>query len=102
MNNIDGLWLPAAHEGLDFAPNSGGQARAAVREFLLAEDPDVRAAAIHSVALWRDQEAAEPLIEVLSQDGLSLRAWLRWLSDDSAMASDHCTPAGPFDRWIRS
>lgn len=52
---------------------SGHQARAAVRELLLAEDLDVRAAAIHSVALWRDPEALASLIEYLSQDDPLLR-----------------------------
>ncbi len=44
----------------------GQRARAAVRELLNAESPGVRAAAIHSVALWRDQDALKPLIEMLS------------------------------------
>lgn len=52
---------------------SGGRARAAVRNFLSAEEPDVRAAAIHSVALWRDREALARLIEILSQDDPQLR-----------------------------
>jgi len=74
-NNIDALRASSAPMKAVWTLHriSGGQARAAVREFLLAEDPDVRAAAIHSVALWRDQEALELLIEVLSQDGLLLR-----------------------------
>lgn len=52
---------------------SGGRARSAVRDFLSAEEPDVCAAAIHSVALWRDREALAPLIEILSQDDPQLR-----------------------------
>ncbi len=52
---------------------SGGRARAAVRNFLSAEEPDVRATAIHSVALWRDREALARLIEILSQDDPQLR-----------------------------
>ena len=51
----------------------GQQARGAVREFLGSENSDVRAAAIHSVALWRDRGAFTPLIEVLSQDDPLLR-----------------------------
>ena len=46
----------------------GAKARATVREFLYAEDSDVRAAAIRSVALWRDPAALVPLVELLSQD----------------------------------
>lgn len=49
------------------------QARAAVRAFLGDDDPDVRTAAIHSVALWRDREAAQPLIEMLADDDARLR-----------------------------
>ena len=47
---------------------SGRRARAAVREFLSDESPDVRAAAIHSIALWRDREALSRLIDVFSHD----------------------------------
>ena len=49
------------------------RARGAVREFLNAENSDVRAAAIHSVALWRDRDALKPLIELLSHDDPQLR-----------------------------
>ena len=52
---------------------SGERARSAVRNFLSAEEPDVCAAAIHSVALWRDREALSRLIEILSQDDPLLR-----------------------------
>lgn len=38
-----------------------------------AEDSNVRAAAIHSVALWRDRGAVTPLIKILSQDDPLLR-----------------------------
>ena len=70
VNNIDALRssparLPAVwtlHRIAD------GRARAAVRESLLAKNPDVRAAAIHSVALWRDRKALNSLIEVYSKD----------------------------------
>lgn len=51
----------------------GKQPRAAVREFLNDEDSDVRAAAIHSVALWRDRDALKPLIELLSHNDPQLR-----------------------------
>lgn len=49
------------------------RARAAVREFLNAENSDVRAAAIHSVALWRDRDALKRLVELLSDDDPRLR-----------------------------
>ncbi|MDG2221735.1 MAG: HEAT repeat domain-containing protein [Rubripirellula sp.] len=49
------------------------RARTAVREFLLDEDLDVRVAAVHSIALWRDKDALTPLIQVLSQDDPLLR-----------------------------
>ena len=52
---------------------SGERARAAIREFLFSEDSDVRAAAIHSVALWRDRHASQALIEVFSENDSSLR-----------------------------
>ena len=52
---------------------SGAPARSAIRGFLLADDPDVCAAAIHSAALWRDQAALKPLIQVLSHDDPRLR-----------------------------
>ncbi len=51
----------------------GSPARAAVREFLVGENFDARAAAIHSVALWRDRDALRPLIKVFSQDDPLLR-----------------------------
>ena len=41
-------------------------ARNAVREFLADQDADVRAAAIHSIALWRDRAALPGLITLLS------------------------------------
>ena len=51
----------------------GPAARSAVREFLNVTDPRVCAAAIHSAALWRDPDASEPLIKLLSQDDPQLR-----------------------------
>ena len=105
VNNIDALRASSAPMKAVWTLHriSGGQARAAVREFLLAEDPDVRAAAIHSVALWRDQEALEPLIEVLSQDEPLLRRLaamaLGRLGDGKAMTAllqAHSTEMDPF------
>jgi len=82
---------------------SGGRARAAVRELLLADEPDVRAAAIHSVALWRDREALTPLVEILSQDDPLLRRLaamaLGRLGDRKAvkpLLSAHSTEMDPF------
>ena len=43
----------------------GKAARAAVRDFLKDENADVRVAAIHSVALWFDAGAVEPLLGLL-------------------------------------
>lgn len=51
----------------------GEPAREAVREFLSDEGSDVRAAAIHSVALWRDKDAVKPIIEILSDDDPQLQ-----------------------------
>ena len=70
VNHIDALRSSSARLSAVWTLHRivGGQARAAVREFVSAEDPDVRAAAIHSVALWRDREALAPLIEALAQD----------------------------------
>ena len=105
VNNIDALRASSAPMKAVWTLHriSGGQARAAVREFLLAEDPDVCAAAIHSVALWRDQEGLELLIEVLSQDGLLLRRLaamaLGRLGDGKAITAllqAHSTEMDPF------
>ena len=49
------------------------RARQAVREFLVDERSDVRAAAIHSVGLWRDAAAVTSLLELLSADAPRLR-----------------------------
>jgi putative heme-binding domain-containing protein len=67
-NHIDALRSSSARLPAVWALHRipGGRSRAAVREFLFAEDPDVRAAAIHSVALWRDRDALAPLIKVFS------------------------------------
>ena len=51
----------------------GQRARTAVRELLNAKDSDVRAAAIHSVALWRDRDAIKPLLKFLSHNDPQLR-----------------------------
>ena len=49
------------------------RARAAVREFLKAEDIDVCSAAIHSVSLWQDRDALSQLIELLSYEDPQIR-----------------------------
>jgi putative heme-binding domain-containing protein len=74
-NNISALRSSPARVPAVWALHriSGGRARAAVREFLLDQAPDVRAAAIHSVALWRDREALNPLIKVFTQNDPRLR-----------------------------
>jgi putative heme-binding domain-containing protein len=104
-NNIDALRSSPARLPAVWTLHriSGHQARAAVREFLLAEDPDVRAAAIHSVALWRDREALTPLIEILSQDDPLLRRLaamaLGRLGDRKAvmpLLQTHSTEMDPF------
>ena len=51
----------------------GQRARTVVRQFLEEDDPDVCAAAIHSVALWRDRDALEPLTRILLQSNPLLR-----------------------------
>ena len=69
-SNIDALRRASAHIpavwSLHRIPSP--HARDAVREFLNSENSDVRAAAIHSVALWRDRNALKPLMELLSDD----------------------------------
>jgi len=52
---------------------AGENARRAVREFLGAKSTDVRMAAIHSVALWRDRDALQQLLELLSDEDPQLR-----------------------------
>jgi len=68
--NIDALRRASAHIpavwSLHRIPSP--HARDAVREFLNSENSDVRAAAIHSVALWRDRDALKPLMALLSDD----------------------------------
>ena len=51
----------------------GKTARQAIRGFLNEDNSDVRAAAIHSIALWRDREAVAPLIQSLSQKSPHVR-----------------------------
>ena len=74
-NNIDALVSSSARLPAVWALHRipGQRSRAAVRGFLFAEAPDVRAAAIHSVALWRDRDAFAPLIKIFSQDDPLLR-----------------------------
>ena len=74
-NNIDALRSSSARISVVWTLHRipGQRARDAVRELLSAEASDVRAAAIHSVALWRDQHALKPLIKLLSHDDPQLR-----------------------------
>jgi len=75
VNNIEALRTASPCIPVVWTLNRipGQRARDAVRELLSAKDSDVRAAAIHSVALWRDRDAVTPLIKVLSQDDPLLR-----------------------------
>ncbi|MFT5122008.1 MAG: putative membrane-bound dehydrogenase-like protein [Verrucomicrobiales bacterium] len=50
----------------------GLAARKAVRDFLSDENPDVRAAAVHSTGLWRDPAGVMPLIELLASNAALL------------------------------
>ena len=74
-NNIDALRSSSAHISVVWTLHRipGQRARDAVRDLLSAESSDVRAAAIHSVALWRDRDALKPLIKLLSHDDPQLR-----------------------------
>lgn len=51
----------------------GRKARQAIRTFLNEGSSEVRAAAIHSIALWLDREAVAPLITSLSHDDPQVR-----------------------------
>ena len=51
----------------------GRAARESIRGFLNDNNPDIRAAAIHSVAMWRDPEAVTPLIQSLSHQDPQVR-----------------------------
>ena len=51
----------------------GTAARKAIRERLIAGTSDVRAAAIHSIGLWRDAGAVAELIDTLTADDAKLR-----------------------------
>lgn len=75
VNNIEALRTASPCIPVVWTLNRipGQRARDAVRELLSAEASDVRAAAIHSVALWRDRDALTPLTKVLSQDDPLLR-----------------------------
>ncbi len=75
VNNIDALRAAGPRLSVVWTLHRipGQRARDAVRELLSAEASDVRAAAIHSVALWRDQDALNPLIKLLSDDDPKLR-----------------------------
>ncbi len=75
QKNIDALSAASARIPAVWALHRipGQRAREAVREFLNAEGCDIRAAAIHSLALWRDRDAAKPLIRLLSDRDPQLR-----------------------------
>lgn len=70
VNNIDTLRAASPRTSVVWTLHRipDQRARDAVRELLSAEDSDVRAAAIHSVALWRDRNSLNPLIKLLSDD----------------------------------
>jgi len=74
-NNIEALRTASARVPMVWTLHRtpGQQARDVVRELLRAESSDVCAAAIHSVALWRDRDALRPLLELLSHDDPQLR-----------------------------
>lgn len=74
-NNIEALRTASARVPVVWTLHRmpGQRSRDAIRELLRAEDADVRAAAIHSVALWRDRDAMKPLIKLLSDDDSRLR-----------------------------
>ena len=52
---------------------SGETARKSIHGFLNDDDSDVRAAAIHSVAIWRDPESIPLLIQSLSHEDMQVR-----------------------------
>ena len=71
----------------------------------LRADPDVRAAAIHSVALWHDSAAVEPLIEFLGgedarQQRLAAMA-LGKIAERSAVAPLLKAGSGPMDPFVQ-
>ena len=74
-SNVEGLRVAKARIPALWSLHQipGKSARAAVRGFLMKESSDVRVAAIHSVALWRDSVALKPLIEILASDDALLR-----------------------------
>ena len=69
-SNIDGLLSSKARLPALWTLHriSSKAARQAVQEFLADESADVRAAAIHSVGIWRDAEATKRLIDLLESD----------------------------------
>ena len=74
-SNIDALSMVSARVQAVWSLHriQNQRARGAVRKLLNAEDSDVRAASIHSVALWRDRDAMKPLLELLSHNDPQLR-----------------------------
>ena len=75
QNDIEGLRTASARIPAVWSLHriQSPRARSAVREFLGDDDSDVRAAAIHSVALWRDRDSLKPLITLLSDENSLLR-----------------------------
>ncbi len=83
----------------------GGPARKAVRTFLNDERSDVRAAALHSVGLWRDPAAVEVLIGLLAggdapQSRLAAMALGR-IGDRRAVAALLEAGSGDLDAFLR-
>ena len=67
--NIELLCLSPARVSAIWALHRipGRSARDVVRQFIKSSDPGVQVAAIQSVALWRDKNAVDSLIDVLSR-----------------------------------
>ncbi|MEZ6071078.1 MAG: HEAT repeat domain-containing protein [Pirellulales bacterium] len=80
-------------------------ARAAVRRALVDADPIVRQAAIHSVSLWRDQEALATLCEMLSTGTAHNRRAaaeaLGRIGDSAAIEPLLTAASEPTDRTLR-
>ena len=83
----------------------GKAARKAARDFLSDDNPDVRAAAIHSVGLWRDPAAVKQLIELLAADDGQHRRLaamaLGRIGDRSAVKSLMEAGSGEVDAFLR-
>ena len=74
-SNIEALSKASARLPAVWALNRipGPHARKTVRRFLADEDSSVQAAAIHSVALWRDRDALPELLRCLSLNDPQLK-----------------------------